>query len=226
LDVDGTPREFHVVLPDTYDPSRPYPVVFQFHHRGGTAAATMEMFGIRPNFPDAIYVTPQGLVTHGASGWPNTSGGDEAMVRAVMADIEAEYCIDKVRYYSAGFSWGASMAITTACNMSDVFRGIAVMSGALTLSGSDCPPERPVAYWASHGTDDTVLNVSQGEAARDHFVERNGCSLSTQSANPSPCIEYDDCDDGYPVVWCEVADMDHTIPSFSGTGVAEFFQRL
>jgi hypothetical protein len=172
------------------------------------------LYGIRPNFPEAIYVTPQGVSASGATGWPNTNREDEAMVRAVMAEIEAEYCIDKVRYYSAGFSFGRAMAITTGCNMSDAFRGVTVLSGA-NFSGARCemdPPERPVAYWASHGTMDSVIDLAYGHTARDYFVERNGCSMSTQPANPSPCVEYDGCDDGYPVVWCEVPSPTSPVP--------------
>jgi hypothetical protein len=31
---------------------------------------------------------------------------------------------------------------------------------------------------------------------------------------------------GYPVVWCPREGEDHTMPSFTATAIAEFFQRF
>lgn len=227
MDVDGTQREFYVVLPDDYDPTRPYPVVFQFHPLGGTAEQGMNMYGVRPNFPDAIYVTPQGLISLGNNpGFANENGRDEAMTRAIMADIEAKYCVDRARYFSTGFSYGGSMSYTAACNMSDVFRAVAAMAGA-PISGARCENESPanrVAVWGSHGSMDTALPVEMALPIRDAFVERNGCGAETIPVEPSPCVEYQGCDDGYPVVWCLVEGQGHAIPEYGPAAIAEFFQ--
>jgi len=110
MDVSGTEREFYVVLPSDYSASRAYPVVFQFHPLGGNAEQGMNMYRIRANFPQGIYVTPNGLISGSNRGFPNTNGQDEAMTRAIMADIEAKYCVDKARYFSTGFSYGGSMS--------------------------------------------------------------------------------------------------------------------
>lgn len=228
MDVDGTERAFYVVLPDNYDASHPYPVVFQFHPLGGSAEQGMNMYRVRPNFPDAIYVTPQGLSSGGNAGFPNTSGSDEAMTRAIMADIEAKYCVDTSRYFSTGFSYGGSMSYTAACNMSDVFRAVAAMAGA-PISGARCSsqaPERPVAFWGSHGEDDTALPIDMALPIRDAFVEKNGCSSMTEPVDPSPCVAYQGCSEGYPVIWCQVPGMGHAIPDYSPTAIAEFFQRF
>jgi poly(3-hydroxybutyrate) depolymerase len=217
-------------LPDDYNATQAYPVVFQFHPLGSTAESAMNMYDIRPNFPDAIYVTPQGLEPDGGGspGFPNTDGSDEAMTRAIMADIEAEYCVDEARYFSTGFSYGGAMSYTAACNMSDVFRAIGAMSGA-DMSGAECSsqaPARPVAFWGTHGTADTVVNIDKAYPIRDAFIDRNGCSTGTQPVDPSPCVEYQGCDAGYPVVWCEREGDGHSIPSFAATAIAEFFQRF
>ena len=58
------------------------------------------------------------------------------MTRAMTAELEAKYCIDKARYYATGFSYGGSMSFTAACNMSDVFRAIGAMAGA-PISGAN-----------------------------------------------------------------------------------------
>jgi poly(3-hydroxybutyrate) depolymerase len=120
------------------------------------------------------------------------------------------------------------MAYTMACNMSTVFRGIAAMAGA-PISGARCTsraPERPVAFWGTHGTEDTALPINLALPIRDVFITKNGCSATTRAVTPSPCVEYDGCMDGYPVVWCEREGDGHTIPSFSRTAIAAFFQRF
>ena len=58
-------------------------------------------------------MTPNGVESLGSLGFPNTNGQDEAMTRASMADIEANYCVDKARHFSTGFSYGSSMSYTS-----------------------------------------------------------------------------------------------------------------
>jgi polyhydroxybutyrate depolymerase len=238
IDVDGTEREYYVVLPDSYDETQPYPVVFQYHPLGGSAEQGMNMYGIRENFSDAIYVTPQGLSGGGNTGFANTDGSDEAMTRAIIAAIESTYCIDTSRYFAAGFSYGGSMSFTAACNMSDIFRGIGAMAGA-PISGAACTRETParrVAIWATHGIDDSLLGIELARPMVDTFVELNGCSTTRTPTQPAPCEVYDGCDEGYPVVWCERTDANdpggqndwtgHSFPAFTRKALADFFISL
>jgi hypothetical protein len=51
-------------------------------------------------------------------------------------------------------------------------------------------------------------------------------SPGTHAVTPSPCVEYDNCDAGYPVIWCEVAGGTHAIPSFSATAMANFLKQF
>ncbi len=149
-------------------------------------------------------MSPDGLKSGQYQGFSNTGGEDEAMTRAIMADMEAKYCVDKARYFSTGFSFGGSMSYTAACNMSDVFRAIGAMSGA-PISGAKCTsqkPARPVAVWATHGDMDTALQITLAEPIIEALAEYNGCTTETKAVDPSPCVEYRGCTSGYPVVWC------------------------
>jgi poly(3-hydroxybutyrate) depolymerase len=230
MDIEGTAREYYVVLPNDYKADRPYPVVFQWHPLGGNAEGGMNMYGIRPNMPDAIYVTPDGLPSLGGTsqGFDNANQGDEKLTRAIMKDIEAKYCVDKARYFATGFSFGGSMSYTCACNMSDVFRAVAGMAGA-PISGAKCgsqPPANKVAWWGTHGTNDTALPMSMAIPIRDAFITKNGCEMTSKAVEPSPCVQYDGCDDGYPVVWCEREGDGHAIPMFSRTAIPAFFKQF
>jgi poly(3-hydroxybutyrate) depolymerase len=228
LNVNGTARTFYVQLPDSYDPTHPYPVVFEYHPLGGNGWQGLTMYQIRPKLPSAIYVSPDGLVSGQYQGFPNTNGEDEAMTRAIMADLEGKYCVDKGRYFATGFSYGGSMSYTAACNMSDVFRAIGAMSGA-PISGATCTtkqPARPVAVWATHGDADTALPITLAQPIIDALVKYNGCSSDTQPVDPSPCVAYQNCMDGYPVIWCVRPGDPHAIPSFAAAAIAKFFQQF
>jgi polyhydroxybutyrate depolymerase len=228
LDVGGTQRKYWVQLPDGYDPKRPYPIVFQYHPLGGNGWQGLTMYNVRPKFPAAIYVSPDGLTSGQYQGFSNTKGEDEALTRAMMAELEAKYCTDKSRYFATGFSFGGSMSYTAACNMSDAFRAIGAMSGA-PISGATCTskkPARPVAVWATHGDADTALPITLAQPIIDALVKYNGCSSETKPVDPSPCVEYQGCTTGYPVVWCVRPGDPHAIPSFAAGAIAKFFQQF
>jgi len=226
ISANGKARAYYVVLPDNYDESNPYPVVFQFHPLGGNAEQGMNMYNFRAHFPDAIYVTPDGLTSGQFQGWSNTDGEDEELTRNIVAMIEEQYCIDKTRYFSGGFSFGGSMSYTAALCMDDIFRAVGVMAGAPISGASSCDPDRPVAAWINHGTADDALQITLSEPLRDELVVKNGCGTMTKPIEPSPCVAYDDCDSGFPVVWCEQEGVGHAIPSYGAKAITDFFRQF
>jgi polyhydroxybutyrate depolymerase len=228
-------RQFYVSLPASYDSSQPTRVVFAWHYAGGSASALVSssyggnFYGIQPLLPNTIFVAGQGLLsTPGdatTSGWPNTNGGDVAFAKAMIAWVEANFCVDPARILSTGMSYGGIMSDTLGCQMPDVFRAVGVMSGALYNFGTACR-SHPIAAWITHGDADTTVDISGDETARDQFLADNHCGTTTTAVTPSPCVSYGGCDSGYPVVWCEVAGEGHTIPSFAASGIANFFAQF
>ena len=228
IDVSGTSRTYYLNLPSGYDGKKPVPVVWEYHPLGGNAKQGITMYGLNSKLTNVIFVSPDGLSSGGNQGFPNTGGNDEAMTRAINAEIEAKYCTDKARYFATGFSYGGSMSYTAACNMSDVFRAIGAMSGA-PISGATCTskkPARPVAVWATHGDADTALPITMAQPIIDALVKYNGCTTTTQAVDPSPCVAYQGCQEGYPVVWCVRPGDPHAIPSFAAAAIAKFFQQF
>ena len=223
IDVSGTPRTYYVYLPSGYNASQQYPLVFQFHPRGGSAEQA-NFPSIRSSFA-AIYVAPQGLTASGSTGWANTNGQDIAFTQAMVSTIEASYCVDQRRIFSVGFSYGGMMSFAVGCELSNVFRAIAPMSGAL-YSDFNCRGTGPaIAMWGSHGLTDDVVPIADGRAARDKILQQNHCGTETTAVSPSPCVAYQGCDSGYPATWCEF-DGGHTPPSFAASAVVAFFQQF
>lgn len=226
---------YFIDMPEDYDQSRPYPVVFQYHPLGGSGQQARNMYRVRPQFMDAIYVSPDGS----DNGFPNSMGEDEEVTRAIMETIEANLCIDKSRYFATGFSYGGSMSFTAACNMSDKFRAVAAMAGA-PISGARCantPPERPVAVLGIHGEEDTALPITMAEPIIEAWLEKNGCTNETAPSDllDSICATdesalatgaYQGCMQGYPVIWCPMPGRPHEIPMWSGQAIARFFTQF
>lgn len=222
IEVKGTARTYYVYLPDKYDAAQPYPLVFQFHPMGGTAEQAISIPSIRSKFP-AIYVTPQGLTSGGNTGWPNTNGQDMDFTKAMLSLVQESYCVDKSRIFSTGFSYGGMMSYAIGCEMGDVFRAVAPMSGALY---SGCKNgTHAVAMWGSHGLSDNVVPIADGRAGRDAILKRNHCGTETVATTPSPCVSYQGCDSGYPTTWCEF-EGSHAPPNFAAAAIVDFFKQF
>ncbi|WP_438040838.1 alpha/beta hydrolase family esterase [Sorangium sp. So ce128] len=225
VDVGGTTREYILAVPDNYDSSRPYRLIFTWHPRGGSAEQVATGFGggyyglqSRAN-GSAIFVSPEGL----DQGWANTGGRDIAFLRAMLDRFRGELCIDESRIFSTGFSYGGMMSYAIGCAMGDEFRAIASMSGAIYSGCED--GDHPVAMWGAHGKSDNVVPLENGQSARDVFLERNHCGQQTTPVEPSPCVSYEGCDAGYPVVWCEF-DGGHAPQNNSGESIWSFFSQF
>jgi poly(3-hydroxybutyrate) depolymerase len=239
IDVSGTQRQYIITLPANYASNKPYKLIFAWHGLGGTAAqvagqglgsfgsayAYYGLEGMANN--TVIFVSGQGLDPNDAgAGWPNRNDQDIAFAKAMLAWLESNYCIDRSHVFSVGMSYGGIMSDTVGCEMGDVVRAIAPMSGEgpATYPGSK-PCVGQVAVWSSHGNQDTTVPFTAGEASRDHWVAANHCSSQTKAVGPGTCVEYQGCDPGYPVDWCEF-DGGHTIPSFASQGIWSFLSRF
>jgi poly(3-hydroxybutyrate) depolymerase len=222
----GQSRSYILQIPDDYDSTRPYLLVFAYHWRGGTmqdvdgggtSGAAWSYYGLRDQADDStIFVAPQGI----GNGWPNSGGQDLTFTDDMMALIADDLCVDLTQVFALGFSYGGGMSYSLACARPDVFRAVAVYSGGV-LSGCEGGTE-PVAYIGIHGLGDGTLNISGGRSMRDRFVMANGC---TAQDPPEPsagslthtCTTYQGCTEGYPVEWCAF-DGGHTPGVVDGGG--------
>lgn len=225
IDVSGTNREYILNIPDGYAEDTPYKLIFGWHWLGGQASdvATGGTVGLGNYYGledladgGAIFVAPEGI----DNGWANTNGRDINFLNAMLERFQSELCIDLDRIFSTGFSYGGMMSFAIACEMGDVFRAIAPMSGAL-YSGCGNGTE-PIALFGTHGISDTVVPLEDGRAGLQEVLDRNHCSTETSPTEPSPCVSYQGCDDGYPVTWCEF-DGGHSPQRWSSQPVWDFF---
>jgi poly(3-hydroxybutyrate) depolymerase len=232
IDVMGTSRTYILAIPSNYDPAMAYRLIFAWHGLGGSAQqVASNWYGLKSlSANSAIFVAGQGLQTSTSvgdgAGWPNTNGQDVAFVKALYAKLQGQLCFDQNRVFSVGMSYGGIMSDTLGCQMGDVFRAIAPMSGSgpgFGGRGANCTGQ--VAVWMSNGDNDTVVPTASERMSRDFWVGANHCQMTSMPVDPSPCVAYQGCDADYPVTWCEFMGG-HTIPPFAGSAIWKFFSQF
>ncbi|WP_433088653.1 cellulose binding domain-containing protein [Dactylosporangium sp. CA-052675] len=215
----GQNRTYILRVPDNYNNSHPYRLVFGLHWLNGSAAAVASAgyYGLQPlSNNSTIFVAPQGI----NNGWANTNGQDLTLVDDLTRLVEGGLCVDTTQVFALGWSYGGAMSYAIACARPTVFRAVAVLSGA-NLSGCNGGTQ-PVAYFGIHGTHDSVLNISNGRSLRDTFVRNNGCTPQSprepaQGSLTHITTTYTGCRPGYPVQWAAF-DGDHTPSPVDGSG--------
>ncbi|KAH6986932.1 Alpha/Beta hydrolase protein [Ilyonectria destructans] len=176
--VAGQQRQYTLKIPDSYNRSQPYKLIFGYHWRSGSMqnVAGGGYYGLESLAQgSAIFVAPQGL----DAGWANTNGNDVTFTDQILDAVKSNLCIDEQQIFATGFSYGGAMSFSVACSRPDVFKAVAVISGA-QLSGCN-GGTKPVPYLGIHGVADSVLPINLGRALRDKFLQLNGCQSKSAS---------------------------------------------
>lgn len=231
IQVGADAREYILVVPDGYDPSVPMPLVLAYHGLGGTSDLARLYFHIESAADDqAIFVYPQALPLAsmgGQTGWDlSPAGNDVAFFDAIVQEVSQGLCIDEQRVFATGHSFGGYMSNALGCFRASVLRAIGPVAGGPPFGA--CEGDT-VAAWLTHGTGDAVVPFSQGQQARDALLDRNGCDAGTAAVDPAPCVAYEGCAEGMPVVWCEHQETElqgHAWPRFAGPAIWAFFASL
>lgn len=235
IKVGSSNRTFNLKIPDTYDMNKPYKLFVSYHWLNGTAANVSGGSGTAAAWygqntastsnGTAIFVAPQGI----NNGWSNSGGSDVEFSRQLITQLESQLCIDTARIFCEGFSMGGSMSYAIASAAPDIIRAVAVHSGG-PMSGTTPGHSKPVAYFMTHGTKDSVCTwPGYGLPQLQDFAKVNGCTKPDPSASasafqaalPQPtsnqgvCLDFTGCKDGYPTRSCLFVG-DHT-PSPDGT---------
>ena len=205
LTAKAVEREYFVRLPKAYDPSKPYRLMFTFPGCTGKGNGALPLF----NAPgaDAIFVGPS---PDGDCFVYGLDSKDVAFFDEMLKVVEDSYCVDQNRVFTSGHSSGSWLSNVLGCQRSNILRGQGNVSGALPgLDTSKCLTQS-IAGIFIHDQDDPENNISGGIKARDRLLKLNGCSAETKPVMPSPCVEYQGCKTGYPVIWCQTSGQGHS----------------
>jgi polyhydroxybutyrate depolymerase len=238
----GAERMYRVHVPAKYDPAQPAPLLVAMHGGGGNMdlQADDRYYGqiTASEREGAIVVFPNGssrfssgkLATWNAgdccAGAVRRGEDDVGFIRAVVADVQSRWNIDKRRVFATGISNGGMMAYRLACEASDVFTAIAPVAG--TDNTRECKPSRPVSVLHIHAKDDprVLFDGGQGQAlgAASHvsvpatiakWVEHDRCPAAAQRVLDKPgawCELHAPCDGGAQVELCVTETGGHSWP--------------
>jgi poly(3-hydroxybutyrate) depolymerase len=248
ITVGSMAREYILNVPTNYDNTHPYKFVIAYHELNGNDDEMYKnkYYHLLPLANDTtIFVAPNGQQNNAnctqasGCGWPNPSDTDMKLADAVVAQIEQNFCIDTNRIYATGWSYGASMSEQTACErpLSGAgatnpwgVRAIAVYSVAYLSNTDNCKASssKPVAYYASHGTNDTVLQYSGGVSIAQTWAAADGCTAATptQATGNHVCTNFSGCSAGYPVEFCSFVGPHTPDPTDSGGGTSWEYQNV
>jgi len=218
-------RRYILSVPANYDNTKPYRLVIAWHQLDGNDKQMYQqnyywLKDIAEAASSTIFVAPNGEKNgtpctgtgNGESGcgWPDSSGSNVALGDAVVAQVAENFCIDKKKIFANGWSYGGSMSYRTACSRplggtgDWGVRAVAIYNGAAQLSAGGCTPSKPVAFYASHGTNDNVLSYDGGLSMAQTYAKLNGCTwmTPTRATGNHVCTNVSGCTTGYPVEFC------------------------
>jgi polyhydroxybutyrate depolymerase len=250
--VGGRARSYRVYVPDSYDGTKAYPLVFLLHGASGTGRG-MERFTGFNKLADAdeiIVVYPDGINTVWNDGRPNDpriNGAidDVGFISHIIDTLSEQLNIDSKRVYSAGYSMGGMMSFRLSCELSDKIAAIASVAstfpGYLSQTCKSSPPKPtlviqgtldPVVPW-SGVTDQVGIRVylSASETAT-YWAVHNGCEgKAEQVVDPDiqpkdgtrvRHVAFNQCKDDASVVLYGVENGGHTWPGSATSIPAQF----
>lgn len=228
-------REFILDVPTDLAPRTPVPLLFDFHGFGHSGAGVWKVSEFKDLAERHGFITvyPTGLpVTlrlrgrdQSGPGWEMEGGADNrdlAFTRAMLDEIEDNYCVDLDRVFTTGFSNGAFFSTLLGCEMSERFAAVAPVAGG-ALRG-ECRPRRPVPVMIHHGTRDDLIPVEWARAGRDQWLSANGCAPTPPESvhGAARCDRHAKCSGKAVVVYCE-EEFAHRWPAQATERIWRFF---
>lgn len=239
IEIGGQPREFILVVPESYEEQYPHRLVLGFHGRTTPNQKVRIYFQLEAhsNHP-TIFVYPAGLVAaDGKFSWyeRGQSGAelrDYEFFDALVEDLAESYCLDLDEIFVVGHSLGGSFVNSLGCARGSVIRGIGTVAGRIWNG----PCSGPVGTMLLHNPHDDLVPFERGVEARDAALSQNGLRLVAEACEPSAlnCECYGPEGTDNPVVWCpHTEDLNrhgdfypHLWPREAGEAIMGFFDSL
>lgn len=155
----GVQRSGFFYLPESYDGSVPYSLVFALHGNGGSARYFNSFtFNQRAEELQFIMVYPDGY----KGSWEVGPGfeadiDDVGFFREMIHYFSSRYSIDPERIYATGHSLGGFMSYRLGRSLQGELAAIAPVSGMALYARGETADVNPLAVLHVHGENDTVV---------------------------------------------------------------------
>ncbi|MEP0902119.1 alpha/beta hydrolase-fold protein [Nodosilinea sp. FACHB-13] len=148
-------RDGFIYVPKGYQPDTPVPLVLMLHGAGGDAEGALRILA---GLADTYGLIPLAVESRGRT-WDDILGDygpDIAVMDRALAQTFRRYAIDPSRVAIAGFSDGASYALSVGITNGDLFTHVIAFSpGFMAPAAQRGEPH----IFISHGTQDPVLPI-------------------------------------------------------------------
>lgn len=255
--VDGVERRFLLAVPQGGDTAGALPLVVNLHGFG-QPAEELEQYtlmadeGTRVGFAVATPVGDQNRWNFVRS--PDIGPDDVLFVGALLNDLTGRMCLDQQRIFASGFSDGADMALTLACDLPSRFAAVATVGSSRLPDSCGAPT---ASLLEIHGTDDPIAPFDGGGPPRTdpfeglvaqpvrervaRYASALGCGADPATTEDTSYLHrtvWSGCPDGKDVgilamqggghSWpgaAERPELGHTVTQMSATVVALAFFR-
>ena len=159
LNLNTTGRDAILYVPPTYDPDTPAPLLVTLHGRGGGA---IDWDGFHPKC-DARDMIMLAVESRGVT-WDLLSGSygpDVGYIDQALGRVFEQCAIDPDHVALAGFSDGASYALSLGPTNGDLFTHVIAFSPGFAAPAAE--PFGDPGIWISHGWSDAVLSPERTE---------------------------------------------------------------
>lgn len=203
-------RTIRIDIPENYDNTMPYRLVFGMHCMNGWAGGVQQegYYGMKPLDTEktTIFVAPEG--NGNQAPW---NQDDYILFDELLADLQSNLCIDSSRVFSAGFSYGSMFTNGLSRNHQHVLRGVAAYETAEINIWVPEHSGKSIAWMGVVAMQDDLCTPALGRAARNTALKHNGPNFSDASGEeaeeykgfgPHICYDYKTVDERFPVKWC------------------------
>ena len=151
----GGKRDGILLVPEGLDAAKPAPLIVSLHGAGGVAPHALDIFAAQAGAQGIIVLAPESR----SATWDVIRGGygpDVAFIESALDKVFRLHAVDPERIAAAGFSDGASYALSIGITNGALFKDILAFSpGFMAPAGqSDLP-----RVFISHGVHDEVLPI-------------------------------------------------------------------
>lgn len=201
----GLVRDYTIHLPTGYNGNiNSYPLVLNLHGYGSNRhqqALVSEMNDVADTAA-FIVVYPDGTFDlTGKRYWNanyNNVLDDIGFLNTLVDSLVVNYAINSNRVYNTGYSNGAIMSHTLACESTNKFAAVASVAGTMAIGQqSSCSPSRAIPVLHMHGTSDVIVQYEGNslliavDSLISHWVNLNGLD-STPTTTTIPNIDTTD----------------------------------
>jgi phospholipase/carboxylesterase len=169
-----TKRDGALYVPDSLNHTRPVPLMITLHGAGGDAHHGIDPFRDLANHTGTILLAPESQ----GSTWDLILGRydkDVYWMDEALSDVFSLYPIDPKHLAIAGFSDGASYALSVGMANADLFSHIIAFSPGFASSAES--DESPKIY-ISHGKNDNVLPIDPCSRKIVQRIKEEGFDLT------------------------------------------------